>query len=53
MSGIGSVAPAEARIPVEQQQLDPDRGKPPRRPRRRPSDDDTVTVEPHSLDLEA
>jgi hypothetical protein len=49
MSGIGSVAPAAARIPVEQQQLDPDRGKPPRRP----SDDDTVTVEPHSLDLEA
>ena len=56
MSGIGTVAPADKRKPVEERQSperDGGKGSPPRRPREPRSDADLVEVEPHTLDVEA
>jgi hypothetical protein len=56
MSGIGAVAPADQRLPIEGQeapQRDGGKGSPPRRPRKPRSDADLVEAEPHKLDLEA
>lgn len=53
MSGIGTVAPVENRLPVEgRQPAERDGGKAPRRPRK-PDADEMVEVEEHKLDLEA
>jgi hypothetical protein len=55
MSGIGAVAPADKRKPIEERQppeRDGGRGSPPRRPRK-PRSDDLVEVEPRKLDIEA
>jgi len=53
MSGINSVAPAEARLPIEPHEpLDQDK-RPPRRPRKPHLDDDMVEMPAHQLDLEA
>jgi len=56
MSGIGAVAPADKRKPIEERQppeRDSGRGSPPRRPREPRSDADRVKVEPRKLDVEA
>jgi len=56
MSGIGAVAPAYKRKPIEERQTterDGGKGSPPRRPREPQSDADLVEVEPRTLDVEA
>jgi hypothetical protein len=54
MSDIGTVAPTDTRLLVqEHRRVDRDGRKPPRPPRKPQSSDDMVDTEPHKLDVEA